>query len=60
MKLYQMANVVSRDETAPSGVGGPTAPSLGCHLCPLYFTLDILKAEADIVRKFAIINKLQK
>lgn len=48
MEMYQFASVVTRDETAPTS-DGSTTPFLGSHLCPIYFALDIKRANPDLV-----------
>ncbi|KAI3418787.1 hypothetical protein GPALN_007889 [Globodera pallida] len=47
MGMYQMASVLTRAETSP--FADAVAPSVGCHLCPIYFALDVRKNAPDIV-----------
>ncbi|KAL3073181.1 hypothetical protein niasHT_035457 [Heterodera trifolii] len=50
MAMYQMAGVVTRAETAPSVISTDSPPPpIGCHLCPIYFALDVRQNAADIV-----------
>ena len=45
LDVYRMVSVITRDQTALVE-GGNT---VGCHLCPVYFALDIQQANPDIV-----------
>jgi hypothetical protein len=43
--MYQLVSVVTRDQT--SLIEG--SATVGCHLCPIYFALDIFYSNCDIV-----------
>uniref|UniRef100_A0A914LGM2 tyrosine--tRNA ligase n=1 Tax=Meloidogyne incognita TaxID=6306 RepID=A0A914LGM2_MELIC len=45
LKMYQAVSVVTRDQTSLI----PEANTVGCHLCPIYFALDIFYGNYDIV-----------
>ncbi|KAL7078499.1 hypothetical protein ACQ4LE_002804 [Meloidogyne hapla] len=45
LKMYQAVSVITRDQT--SLIEG--ANTVGCHLCPIYFALDIFYRNYDIV-----------
>jgi len=47
LKMYQAVSVVTRDQTSLI----PEANTVGCHLCPIYFALDIFYGNYDIVKR---------